>query len=139
MNLWLLDLYTVESTANCEHVKIRFLLFYCMYCCTLFIVSVTIYCILFEYCGQVRKLAASRDIACVDCDGKGGSNVKQCQVNVENERERKRERELFRIYTLLQIRFLRRINESLLTLFFIIILDMQGVILKKYLKQFTKK
>ena len=72
-----------------------------LYCCTLFIVSVTIYCILFEYCGQVRKLAASRDIACVDCDGKGGSNVKQCQVNVENERERKRERELFRIYTLL--------------------------------------
>ena len=72
-----------------------------LYFCTLFIVSVTIYCILFEYCGQVRKLAASRDIACVDCDGKGGSNVKQCQVNVENERERKRERELFRIYTLL--------------------------------------
>jgi Tfp pilus tip-associated adhesin PilY1 len=29
---------------------------------------------------QVRKLAASRDIACSTCDGKGGTNVKQCQV-----------------------------------------------------------
>jgi len=31
------------------------------------------------YNGKVRKLAASRDIQCVDCDGKGGSNVKTCQ------------------------------------------------------------
>lgn len=30
---------------------------------------------------QVRKLAASRDIQCTDCGGKGGSNVKTCQVN----------------------------------------------------------
>ncbi|XP_023349567.1 dnaJ homolog subfamily A member 1 [Eurytemora carolleeae] len=31
------------------------------------------------YNGKVRKLAASRDIQCTDCGGKGGSNVKTCQ------------------------------------------------------------
>ena len=30
------------------------------------------------YNGKVRKLAASRDIQCSACDGKGGSNVRTC-------------------------------------------------------------
>jgi len=30
------------------------------------------------YNGKVRKLAATRDILCSGCDGKGGSNVKNC-------------------------------------------------------------
>ena len=29
---------------------------------------------------QSRKLAASRDIQCADCYGKGGKNTKSCQV-----------------------------------------------------------
>jgi len=31
------------------------------------------------YNGKTRKLAASRDIQCADCDGKGGKNTKSCQ------------------------------------------------------------
>jgi len=30
------------------------------------------------YSGKTRKLAATRDICCTACDGKGGSNVKNC-------------------------------------------------------------
>ena len=30
--------------------------------------------------GKTRKLAVTRDIQCVDCDGKGGSNVLKCDV-----------------------------------------------------------
>jgi len=32
------------------------------------------------YNGKVRKLAASRDIQCAACDGKGGTNVKSCSA-----------------------------------------------------------